>query len=225
MSKAHPTMSRLYLAATEKGISGQSELARAMNVSPQRVNNWEARGISQEGANLAQAKLGINSTWVLSEQGEMLVTGASEGHDWPDVDGYAQAVGLGDGEEAEEYAETHKLKFRAASLARKGLVPRQLAVVYGKGDSMLPRIRSGDAILFDQADTRPRDETLFVVQAQGVAGSEYSVKRCRDFGDDVYFDALNPEGDHSWRKPRRMDSKHHPITIIGRVRWIGSWED
>ena len=32
-------------------------------------------------------------------------------------------------------------------------------------------------------------------------------------------------GDHGWTKPRRMDDKRHPIEVIGRVRWIGSWED
>lgn len=151
--------------------------------------------------------------------------GAPGETDWRDIQGYAQAVGLGDGVEAQEYAETHKLKFRADSLARKRLSARSLAVMYGDGDSMEPRIRSGDAILFDTSDTNPRDEVLFVVQTHGVAGNACSVKRCRHFGDDVYFDALNPTGDHLWRKPRKMDDPHHPITIIGRVRWIGSWEN
>ena len=97
-------------------------------------------------------------------------------------------------------------------------------MIYGDGDSMLPRIRTGDAILFDTSDTRPVDEALFVVQVPGVARGAYSVKRCRHFGDDVYFDSLNPEGDHNWRKPRKMADPKRPITIIGRVRWIGSWE-
>jgi phage repressor protein C with HTH and peptisase S24 domain len=148
-----------------------------------------------------------------------------EDSEWANVLGYAQAVGLGDGPDAQEYAETHKLKFRSASLARKRLAPHNLGVMYGKGESMLPRIRPGDAILFDTSDTRPADEALFLVLVQGLAGDGYSVKRCRVIGDWVLFDALNPEGDHTWRKPRRMDDPAHPITIIGRVRWIGSWED
>lgn len=140
---------------------------------------------------------------------------------WGNVLGYAQAVGLGRGAEAQEYAETHKLKFRADSLARKRLTPSSLAVMYGSGDSMLPRIHQGDAVLFDTHDTQPRDGALFVVQWKG----EYYVKRAAVFDEDVFFAADNPAGDHNWRKPKRMDAKRDPITIIGRVRWIGSWED
>lgn len=170
--------------------------------------------------------LGVSPKWLETGRGPKAASAPSANEPaWEDVLGFAQAVGLGGGEEAAEYAETHKLKFRADSLARKRLTPGRLAVVYGKGDSMLPRIHAGDAILFDTGDVHPQDERLYVVMAQGVAGSEYSVKRCRHFGEDVYFDALNPSGDHNWRKPRRVDDKRHPITIIGRVRWIGSWED
>lgn len=141
--------------------------------------------------------------------------------EWADVTGYGQAVGLGAGAEAEEYAETHKLKFRASSLRRKGLRPTSLAVFYGRGDSMEPRIRENDAVLFDTSDTRPVDGGIFVVQL----GPEINVKRCEIIDDIVYFRSDNPAGDHTWRKPRRMDNARNPITILGRVRWIGSWED
>ena len=197
------------------------EIAEEMGVSPQAITGWEKNGrIGKFTLPKLAALLGIPlEHFVTSEHRPAIEP------EWDDVLGYAQGVGLGDGVEANEYAETHKLKFRADSLARKRLHPAKLAVMYGQGDSMLPRIRTGDAVLFDTADTRARDEALFVIQCPGVNGNAYSVKRCRHFGDDVYFDALNPEGDHGWRKPRRMDDKKHPITIIGRVRWIGSWED
>lgn len=169
--------------------------------------------------------LGVEPTEIRDDLSEQrLVGGGNDSAGWDDVLGYAQGAGLGDGVEAAEYAETHSLKFKADSLRRKNLNPRNLAVIYGQGESMLPRIRSGDAIMFDTSDTTPRDEELFVIQAQGVARGEYSVKRCRHFGDEVYFDSLNPEGDHNWRKPRSMNDPKRPITIIGRVRWIGSWE-
>ena len=144
--------------------------------------------------------------------------------DHANVLAYSQAVGLSDGSEAEEYAETHKLKFRASSLARKRLNPRNLAVFYGKGDSMEPRIHEGDAVLFDQSDIRPRDGVLYVVLLPGAGADSYSVKRCEVIDDLVLFKADNPKGDHGWKKPRRMDDPKRPIKIIGRVRWIGSWE-
>jgi len=198
----------------------KADIAEKLEVTPQAITGWETKGrIGKKSLSGLAALTGRSVNYFL--------TGTIDREDegWANILGYSQAVGLGDGVEAQEYAETHKLKFRTDSLARKHLAPGKLGVVYGQGDSMLPRIRSGDAILFDTADINPRDEALFVVMAQGVGGSSYSVKRCRHFGDDVYFDALNPEGDHQWRKPRKMDDKRHPITIIGRVRWLGSWED
>ncbi len=202
----------------------KAEVAERLGVTPQAVTGWETKGrISRKSlAGLAAlADVSVDSIMGAPEPQRPYHPAPA----WEDIRGYAQAVGLSDGVEAQEYASTHKLKFRADSLARKRLNHRSLAVMYGQGDSMLPRIREGDAILFDTSDTRPRDEALFVIQTHGVAGNAYSVKRCRHFGEDVYFDALNPEGDHQWRKPRKMDDKRHPITIIGRVRWLGSWED
>jgi len=90
---------------------------------------------------------------------------------------------------------------------------------------MLPRIRDGDAIMFDTRDTRPADEKRFVIQCAGAKNSELQVKRCEIIDGIVYFRADNPEGDHNWRKPKRMDDRKNPIQILGRVRWIGSWED
>jgi hypothetical protein len=166
--------------------------------------------------------LRINRDWLLYGRGLVEGSeGAPKEPDWADVKGYAQAVGLGNGAEAQEYAETHQLKFRAASLARKQLRAGSLAVMYGQGDSMLPRIQPGDAILFDTSDTRPRDGSIFVIQWKG----EIFAKRAEVLEDSVYFRADNPAGDHRWNKPKRMDAKRDPIEILGRVRWIGSWED
>lgn len=167
---------------------------------------------------------GVNLRWLATGKGAKHPGSAEDDPDWASVTGYSQSVGLGEGEEAQEYARTHNLMFRASSLRKQGLDPKALQVFYGKGDSMMPRIRSGDAVLFDTTDTTPRDEALFVILVSALGGDGYSVKRCRHFGDDVYFDALNPEGDHTWRKPRKMNDKRHPIKILGRVRWIGSWE-
>lgn len=203
----------------------RSELARAGGIAQSTLSDLElGESKSTTALHKIAARLGVRPEWLETGKGPKTIGRHVAEGGWADILAYAQAVGLGDGAEAAEYAETHKLKFRRDSLERKHLTPGALAVVYGKGDSMLPRIRDGDVILFDTSDIRPHDEALFVVMAAGIRSSEYSVKRCRHFGDDVYFDALNPEGDHQWRKPRKMDDKHHPLTIIGRVRWIGSWE-
>jgi len=145
--------------------------------------------------------------------------------DYADVTGYSQAAGLGSGAEAEEYAETHSLKFKKTSLRRRGIYNRPLAIYYGKGDSMEPTIEDGDAIMFDTSDTRVVDGALYVIQVDGMARPEYFVKRAMLLDGAVFFTSDNPRGDHQWQKPKRMDSKREPITVIGRVHWIGGWAD
>lgn len=225
-TKLHPSMEKVYEAARARGDGSMSAIARDLHQTIQTVQNWETRGISKEGALLAQSVYGLDANWLLGKTATPKVGHIPEARaeDWTDIRGYAMAVGLGQGREAIEYEETHNLKFRADSLARKRLRADKLAVLYGKGDSMLPRIREGDAILFDTSDTRPSDGGLFVIALEGSGSIEYNVKRCEIVDDMVFFRADNPTGDHNWRSARAMGNKKHPITIVGRVRWIGSWE-
>lgn len=223
---------RLNAAMEAKGWKPK-ELHERKLLSKAAVYQWlndTVRSDKVRGSNVSAISkaLGISRDWLLTGKGEMREAKAladSSHDDWADLLGYSQSVGLSDGEEGQEYAETHKLKFRSDSLARKRLRAHDLAVFYGKGDSMEPRIHSGDAVLFDQSDVRPRDGGIYVVMVPGAGADSYSVKRCELIDDMVFFKADNPKGDHSWRKPKRMDDKRHPIKIIGRVRWIGSWED
>lgn len=140
--------------------------------------------------------------------------------EWRDVLAHAQLASLGDGAVPDEYVEAHRLKFRADSLRRKGLRAEDLRVFYGRGDSMLPRVRDGDAVMFNTAEKIPDDGALFVISRDG----ELFVKRCDIIDRIVYFRSDNPDGEHQWKKPKRMDDTMHPIEILGRVRWIGSWE-
>ncbi len=215
---------RIQQAREDRGLSRKqlADLSGVPYPTLAGLENGDQKSSTQLPA-LAEV-LGVRASWLSTGHGVRESRGSYD-TEWAEVEGFSQSAGLGDGIEPEDYAETHRLKFRARSLERKGLNPRELGVVYGRGDSMLPRIRSGDAILFDRSDTRPSDEALFFILLRGVAGDGYSVKRCRVIDDIVLFEALNPEGDHNWRKPRRMDSPKQPIEIIGRVRWIGSWED
>jgi Predicted transcriptional regulator len=138
---------------------------------------------------------------------------------WADILGVKQAAALGDGAEPDEYAETHKLKFRAESLKRKHLKADKLAVIYGKGDSMYPTIKDGDAILVDLSDKEPRDEKLFVI----TYGRDLFAKRLVRLGDRWFIDSDN-KADPKWKRPIPVDEAKG-FEIHGRVRWIGSWED
>lgn len=138
---------------------------------------------------------------------------------WSDVRGVRQLAALGDGSFPDEFAETHKLRFRASSLRRKGLREPNLVVFYGDGESMEPRIRAGDALLFDTSDKRPVDGQIYLLSSPDTG---LTVKRLADYGGRWFAEADN-KATKNWTKPVPLDGRH-PFTIEGRLRWIGSWE-
>lgn len=80
----HETMERLYRAAKElSGVEGKSNIARALNESPQNVNNWESRGVSQAGAIKAQQVFGANANWIVTGQGAMSLVAAEDAFESP----------------------------------------------------------------------------------------------------------------------------------------------
>lgn len=206
----------------------KARVARECEINPQAITGWESNGAIDKFFIPALARhTGRRPEYFLDEtvtDEESAAVGADTDHD--DVRAYSQAVGLGAaGAEADEYAETHSLKFKKTSLRRRGIYGRNLAVYYGKGDSMEPTIEDGDAILFDTSDTRVVDGCLYLIQVHGAANPEYYVKRAEILDGITFFRSDNPNGDHQWQKPRRMDSKREPITVVGRVHWIGGWAD
>ena len=72
MFRMHEQMKRLYEAAKVlKRIYGQSELARAVNASPQTIHNWQQRGISKQGMLKAQEIIGCSALWLETGSGPM----------------------------------------------------------------------------------------------------------------------------------------------------------
>lgn len=64
---------RLYAAAKQlANVEGQTALAALLHESPQAINNWESRGVSERGALKAQAILGCDANWLLTGAGAML---------------------------------------------------------------------------------------------------------------------------------------------------------
>jgi len=72
----HDSTHRLYLAAKSiKQVEGQTNVANLLGQSPQTVKNWEERGVSKQGALLAEQLLGVRTSWLLSGTGDMLPAG------------------------------------------------------------------------------------------------------------------------------------------------------
>ncbi len=196
---------------TEEGV------ASTVGVTQGQVSHWTGGRLPVPARRAAA--LGIGDPSEISVAYREIAPQKSLAGDWSDIVGVRQAAALGDGAVPDEYAETHKLKFRAESLRRKGLKANKLAVLYGRGESMTPTIKNGDAILFDTSDVQPHDGKIYVIQYDG----ELLAKRLIELGGKWFIDSDN-KADPKWRKPKPVDETKD-FKIYGRVRWIGSWED
>lgn len=210
-----------------------AELARLIHpeTGQQTVGNWRRRGrIGSPSHAAVRAALPFASVeWINDGVGDppafpQVRDGERPTYATPDPDAtgipaFAHSLALGDGSTPEEYAEAHRLLFRKSSLRRKGLLGRNLEVYYGRGDSMEPRIHDGDAIMIDRDDTDPRDGELFVLEAEHDGAV---AKRLTNIDGRWFFESDN-KADPKWRKPVPLDGRTQ-WQIVGRVRWIGSWE-
>lgn len=93
----HPSIERLYAVAAGIGDNTPAKVTRRLNVSAQRLNNWEARGISQVGAVVAQGVYGCSAAWIVTGDGERNSREAAP-------ESQSQLVRL----DADMLAETHK---------------------------------------------------------------------------------------------------------------------
>lgn len=159
--------------------------------------------------------LGVSVEWLQTGRGPREASEADA--EWITVKLWKQGLAAGDGAVADEYVETGGLKFKRASLQRKGLLGDRLAVLYASGDSMAPRIQDGDALLLDLSDARLCDDRVCAVQYDG----HLYVKRLRKFGQQWFLVSDNTQ-DPRWRDPIAVDL-NRDFQIIGHVRWIGGW--
>lgn len=188
IARMHQTMTRLYLAAKElRGITGQSELARALNKSPQTVNNWEARGVSKQGMLEAERKIGCSAVWIGTGQGEMKASARSNTEPGPSLHGSVPLISwiqagawsdvidnLAPGE-GERIATTYHARPHTYALRVKG-------------DSMEPRFPNG-SILIVEPDENPEPGKFVIVRQNG--GTEAVFKQLVQDGGTLYLKPLN----------------------------------
>jgi len=212
---------RLKQLRLDAGMS-QPEFAAIVGTTKQYVSQLESGKNQTPNAEFMEGwarHFQVNLRWLLSGTGKKHVAASSSDGDWANIQGVRQSAALGDGAAPDEYAETHKLKFRADSLRRKKLTPEKLAVIYGKGESMHPTISDGDAILVDISDKTPKDGKLFVITYDG----DLIAKRLMEL-DGTWYAKSDNDADPKWRKPRKLDPSRG-IEIAGRIRWVAGWVD
>lgn len=222
----HIQMTRLYEAAKIlRGLGSQSEIARAMNMSSQTINNWEARGISKPGMLAAQAVFGCSANWLDTGEGEMLVARGD-----PAFPGAIRVVQFDDDSPDLYRIPKVKLKLQAgvtgfqtepdptdggtmglprAWVERRGFNPNHLVGIDVKGESMEPTFFEGDTVVVNLLDKQLVDNGVFAVNYEG----EAIVKRMTRDAGQWWLSSDNSDQ----RKFYRRACLGQDCIVIGRV--------
>lgn len=222
---------RLYEAAEKlKGVSGQSNLARLLNVSPQVVKNWETRGVSASGLVNAAKVIGVSVAWVETGEGEMAAIKQPESNALPlgKIDEWDNNTPLSDDDcEAPLYKEIklsagngfaddiedyngYKLRFSRNTLRKHGINPADVVCVMADGDSMEPVFPSGATLGIDTASKTIRDGQIYAINHGGLLRTKILHKlpdnkvRIRSYNQAEYPDE---------------EASLDDLSVIGRVFW------
>lgn len=222
---------RLYEAAEKlKGVSGQSNLARLLNVSPQVVKNWETRGVSASGLVNAAKVIGVSVAWVETGEGEMAAIKQPESNatvigtldvwdsktplsaDDCEVPFYKDihlSAGNGFSDDIADY-NGYKLRFSKSTLRRHGINPADVVCVCADGDSMEPVFPDGATLGINTADKVIKDGKIYAVNHGGLLRTKILQKlpdnkiRIKSYNSEAYPDE---------------EADADEINIIGRVFW------
>jgi bacteriophage CI repressor helix-turn-helix domain len=222
---------RLYEAAEKlKGVSGQSNLARLLNVSPQVVKNWETRGVSASGLVNAAKVIGVSVAWVETGEGEMAAIKQPESNalplgkidewdnDTPLSDDDYEAplykdiklsAGNGFADDIEDY-NGYKLRFSKSTLRKHGINPADVVCVMADGDSMEPVFPSGATLGIDTGSKTIRDGQIYAINHGGLLRTKILHKlpdnkvRIRSYNQAEYPDE---------------EASLDDLSVIGRVFW------
>lgn len=211
---------RLRTEREAQGIS-RKEMERRTGVGYSTIAELERGGMQTSTKLRAFADaLGVTVKWLETGKGPKHPVTAGELLDgWSPIEASTQGVSAGGGRVPDNYAETHRLLFRRESLERKGLRTPHLRVEYVRGDSMLPRLRDGDAVLVDTSDRAIKDGRIYLIQYEG----EHYLKVLHQAGKAVVIESTNKQ-DPQWRRPVVVNDGDD-FEVLGRMRWLGSWED
>lgn len=215
---------RLHWHARETpGEENQSAFARAVGVRPaaiQQIENGKTRSLGAKTLAGYARVTGFNVDWLQHGRGpreqSRLGEEAAEYIAVPVRNGKASA---GHARLTGEVAEIGSILFRPRSMAKKGISSEHAQVWYVAGASMFPRLREGDAVLFDTSDLEVLDGKLYVIEW---SGTTYVKRLYRELDGLVRVVSDNPAPEF---RDRLVQPGDPGFKVLGRVRWIGSWEE
>ena len=218
-------MKRLYEAAKLlKGITGQSNIARAFNASPQTIKNWEDRGISNRGMISAQQIFGCSANWLENGVGQMSAKEptALRVSEIP-ANNYANAVSIeklqssvsmsvdAKTQDAEAIADTLSISKKWIHLNLPTIRADNLRFIHGYGESMSPTFSDGDVLLVDTSINSFDMDGVYALAAQ----DQLYIKRVnRKLNGQHEMTSDNPSV-----KTVEIFNSNHEIEVLGRVVW------
>ena len=178
---------RIRELAADKGLNIK-DFSAFLDVSERTIQNYLA-GISLPNGRFltdVAEKTGASPAWILVGRGPKYLGGGHQNMHQPSdadfisVPRYAVEASAGDGALPGDEETTGFYAFNRKWLARRGLSPANLAVISVRGDSMEPKLCSGDLILIDRAQRQIADGLAFVVRL----GTDLLVKHVQRLGPD-----------------------------------------
>ncbi|MEY8688343.1 MAG: hypothetical protein AB9M53_00505 [Leptothrix sp. (in: b-proteobacteria)] len=152
----HESTARLYLAASRiRGVTGQTNVAKALNQSPQTVKNWESRGVSKEGALLVEQILGVRPAWILRNEGDMVAEAKP-----PLIAGEAHHVRL------YERTVPPTVTWEWVMQAKVPMTMKEFRVAM-PDDALAPKVARGTPLEFDSGKAPRFGEGVLVEDADG----------------------------------------------------------
>jgi len=172
-------------------------------------------------------RAGVNTNWLLTDDGPMFTTHAADGRAAYHVDQPNGFVSIPIYEEVEASAghgalppdvpAIQVLKFSEEWIRHElRATPGDLYLISVDGDSMEPTLRAGDVILIDHRVTHPNREGVYILRMDGAL----LVKRLQ-FRPGGVIDVISDNAAYSAFSIRLADMAEQDFAILGKVVWSG----
>lgn len=209
----------------------QEEAAARLGLSPSTYQNYE-RGTRRPDTDgwVAFARAGINTNWLLTGEGEMLLANVPYAtHETTVLSAEGARVGYvalplynnihaaaGHGAVIDQERPDDALMFQESWIRFElGARPDDLCLIRVSGDSMEPTLRAGDVILVNRQACKPDREGIYILRI----GDMLLVKRLQAIpGGKVKVTSDNQAFD-AWTI--NLADTSGDVIIVGRVVWSG----
>lgn len=206
------------LSSVVERVGSAAELARRSGISDRSIRGYIA-GETEPKADVVvrlAVAAGVSVEWLLTGEGEPLVTGrgGAPREGYVHLPLYDVRAAAGGGRSVDEERVVNVLAFREDWIRSELRArPQDLSLIYVEGDSMEPLLRSGDIILVDHTDTEARREGIYVMRLDGAL----VVKQVQRLpGAVLRLVSANPAYEPF---TLRLEGLDESAAIIGRVVW------